>query len=194
MKISITCLLIALALTGLSLRASAQSSSGDSSRNKPFFSVGAEGGFSAGSFKHTNGWEIGGSLQADIPVAQQLFFIANAGYLNFYGRNSVQGTGVSSPGIHFLPVKAGLKLFVLRDIYVQADAGAGFLLNKTEVGSQRTAAFLYSPQAGVKLPLSGNSFIDAAALYEASTKYTSGVNNTKVNFFGLRLAYGLSTK
>jgi len=194
MKTSITILSVAIALTGLTLRATAQSSSADSLKARPSFSIGADGGFSAGSFKHTNGWNIGGSLQADIPIAQQLYFSANASYLNFYGRTNIDGTGVSSPGIHFLPVKAGLKLFVLSDIYVQADAGAGFILNKDEVGSQRTTAFIYSPQVGIKLPLTGNSFIDASALYEASTKYSSGVDNTKVNFFGLRLAYGLSTK
>lgn len=157
-------------------------------------SIGAEGGFSAGSFKQANKWNLGSSIQADIPVATGLFVSGNAGYLNFYGKNNYYASGSSAPDINLLPVKAGLKFFPLKQFYVQADAGAAFVLNKDEVGYRRTAAFIYSPEIGVQLPLCGKSFIEASALYEASTKFTDGVDNSKVNFFGIRLAYAFEIK
>jgi hypothetical protein len=157
-------------------------------------SVGAEGGFSAGSFKQANKWNLGGSIQADIPVGQNLYVSGNAGYLNIFGKNNYYANGNAAPDINLLPVKAGLKYFPIGKLYVQADAGAAFVLNKSEVGYGRTAAFLYSPQIGIQLPLGGKSFIDASALYEATTKFTDGVNSTKVNFFGIRLAYAIAVK
>jgi hypothetical protein len=77
---------------------------------------------------------------------------------------------------------------------VKADAGSAFVLNKNEAGYSKSAAFIYSPQIGVQLPLRAKNFLDAAALYEASTKFTSGVDNSKVNFFGVRLAYAFEIK
>ena len=154
-------------------------------------SIGTDGGFSAGSFKKNNRWNWGGSIQADIPVADRFYFTANAGYSNFYGRTH---DGVSAPDIHLLPVKAGLRYFPIGVLYVQADAGAAFALNKSNVGYDKTAAFIYTPQVGVELPLGGKSYLDAGAVYEASTKFSSGINNSKVNYFGLHLAYGFSIK
>jgi hypothetical protein len=177
-------------LIAVSFAAKAQTStSTTTSSNGIIYSVGVDGGFSAGSFKHTNKWDLGGTVQADIPVANQFFLDINAGYLNFYGKNNVYGSGIQAEAVRLLPVKAGLKYFVFTDIYVQADAGVGFALNKSDLDYQRTAAFLYTPQVGVQLPIGKKQFIDAGAYYEASTKYTSGVDNTKINFFGLRAAY-----
>jgi len=155
-------------------------------------SAGADGGFSAGSFKNYNKWNIGGSLQADIPVAAKFYFTANAGYLNFVGKKNILGTGVTAPDIHYLPVMAGLKYFVFDHIYVQADAGTGFVLNKSSIGYDKTAAFIYTPRVGAQIPVGGSSFIDAGVLYEATTKYVIVVNDSKINFFGIRIAYAFA--
>ena len=178
-------------LISLSFAAKAQTTtqSTSTSSNGIIYSVGVDGGFSAGSFKATNKWDLGGSVQADIPVANQFFLDINAGYVNFYGKNNVYGSGTQATAVQLLPVKAGLKYFFLGDVYVQADAGIGFALNKSDLDYQRTAAFLYTPQIGVKLPIGTKQFIDAGVYYEASTKFTSGVDNSKINFFGLRAAY-----
>ena len=181
-------------LTGLialsfSVKAQTSSQTTTASSNGIIYSVGVDGGFSAGSFKNTNKWDLGGTIQADIPVASQFFLDINAGYLNFYGKNDIYGSGIQATAVHLIPVKAGLKYFFLKDIYVQADAGAGFALNKSDLAYQRTAAFMYTPQVGVQLPIGNKQFIDAGVYYEASTKFTSGDDNTKLNFFGLRAAY-----
>jgi hypothetical protein len=194
MKNSIKISTLLFLLSGLSLGAKAQTTTTSSTSTGTILSVGADGGYSLGSFKHDNKWNFGGSLQADIPVANQLYFTINAAYLNFYGRDNVDGSGLNAPDIHLLPVKAGLKYFPVNYFYLQADAGAAFDLNKSTIGYDRTAAFIYSPQIGVQVPLGGRSYIDAGIEYEASTKFTSGVDNSKVNFLGLRIAYGFGIK
>ena len=180
--------LIAISFSAIA-QTSTPTTTSTTSSNGIIYSVGVDGGFTAGSFKNTNKWDLGGTVQADIPVASQFFLDINAGYLNFYGKNDAYGTGTQAEAVRLLPVKAGLKYFVINHVYVQADAGVGFALNKSDLGYQRTAAFLYTPQIGVQLPVGNKEFIDAGAYYEASTKYTSGVDNTKINFFGLRVAY-----
>ena len=194
MKNAIKITTLALGLLGIVAGAKAQSTNAAKDSTGVILSIGADGGFSAGSFKNANKWNVGGSVQADIPVAQSFYFTANAGYLDFIGRNDVDGSGFNAPDIHLLPVKAGLKYFPLSYLYVQADAGAAFALNKSTVGYDKTTAFIYSPQVGVLLPLGGKNYIDAAALYEASTKYDTNVNSSKVNFFGVRIAYAFSLK
>lgn len=187
---------IILSLIGFAGIADAQTTTSQtpSTPNSIIYSIGADGGFAAGSFKHANKWDVGGSLQVDVPIATSLFFTANAGYLNFFGKKDFNGTGQSAPDIHLLPVKAGLKYFVAGIVYAQAEAGAAFALNKSDVGYTKTAAFLYTPQLGILLPLSGKSYLDAGAYYEASTKFSNNTDNTKVNFFGVRLAYAFSVK
>jgi len=195
-SIKISTILIALiALTNLSkAQTSTPATPGTANSNSIIYSVGADGGFAAGSFKHANKWDLGGSLQVDVPVANQVFFTADAGYLNFFGKKNIDGTNESAPDIHLLPVKAGLKYFVAGPIYAQAEAGAAFVLNKSDLGYTKTAAFLYTPQIGVRLPLAAKSYLDAGAYYEASSKFSDGADDTKVNFFGLRLAYAFSVK
>jgi hypothetical protein len=133
-------------------------------------------------------WNLGGSVQADIPVvSNQLFVTVNAGYDNFFGKTI---DGVSATNIQLLPVKAGLKFFPVSNFYIQGEAGAEFDLNKSDVGFNNTAAFVYAPQIGYQFQLGGNNYIDAGVRYEASTKFNSNIDDSKVNFVGLRVAYG----
>ena len=185
----------ALAILAIGFTGIAKAQTGQATPGRPIvLSFGAEGGFSAGSFKQAKKWNAGGSLQADFPVAYQLYLTVNAGYMNFFGKNNFYSNCNDAPDINLFPVKAGLKYFPVQRFYVQAIAGSAFVLNKEEAGYGKTAAFLYSPQIGVVLPLGCRSFMDAAAYYEATTKFTSGVNNTKINFFGVRLAYAFEVK
>jgi hypothetical protein len=156
-------------------------------------SIGVDAGVPTGKLSDAYNWNLGGSVQADIPVASQLFVTVNAGYNNLFAKN-IAGTTVSPADIQLLPVKAGLKYFPVNNFYIQGEAGAAFALNKADVGYDNAAAFIYAPQVGIQFPLSGKSYLDAGVRYEASTKFTSTVNASKVNFFGLRLAYAFDTK
>lgn len=195
LKISV----LAVAFAGFALGAKAQTSGSTPAKTSGpdgiVLSVGVDGGLPTGKLSDSYNWSLGGSVQADIPVIQhQLFVTVNAGYDNFFGKNNFNGTGYDVTNLQLLPVKAGLKFFPISHFYIQGEAGAAFALNKSDFGFDNTAAFLYAPQVGVQFPLGGRSYIDAGIRYEATTKFNSNVNDSKVNFLGLRVAYAFDTK
>ena len=198
MKNSFKISALALAFAGLSLGANAQTatttSTSSTSSNGVILSVGVDAGIPTGKLSDSYNWNIGGSVQADIPVAQQLFVTINAGYNSIQGKKNIDGTGFDATNIQLLPVKAGLKYFLVDKFYVQGEAGAAFALNKSDLGFDKSAAFIYAPQIGYQFAVGGKNFIDAGVRYEASTKFNSGIDESKVNFFGLRVAYAFGTK
>jgi len=195
-----------LAFAGITLGAKAQSTSGPASTatstttsHGVILSIGADAGLPTGNFHDYYKWNLGGSLQADIPVVNQLFVTVNAGYDHFFAKDinytdANNNLTVKGPALELLPVKAGLKFFPVSNFYIQGEAGASFLLNKSDVNDDKSAAFVYAPQVGVQFPLGGKSYIDAGVRYEGTTKFNSAVDNSKVNFLGLRVAYAFDTK
>jgi hypothetical protein len=205
MKNSFKIAAIALAFSAFAFSAKAQTTTTTTtSTTTPTgvrFSIGVDAGLPTGKLSDSYNWNLGGSVQADIPViGDQLFVTVNAGYDNIFGKNDVvsnfAGPGVnvttvsSATNIQLLPVKAGLKFFPVKNFYIQGEAGAAFVLNKSDLGTDKSAAFVYAPQVGYQFQLGGNNYIDAGVRYEASTKLESGVDDSKVNFVGLRVAYG----
>jgi len=198
MKSTLKISALILAFAGLTVGAKAQTASTSAktstSSNGVILSIGVDAGLPSGNLSNGYNWNLGGSVQADIPVANQLFVTVNAGYNNLYGKDNAYGTGLKATNIQLLPVKAGLKFFPVSNFYIQGEAGAAFSLNKSDLGFDNSAAFVYAPQVGVQFPLGGKSYIDAGVRYEATTKFNSNVDNSKVNFFGLRVAYAFATK
>jgi hypothetical protein len=197
MKSSIKISALALAFAAFTFSAKAQTttpaptSTSTTTTSGIRYSIGVDGGIPTGKLSDAYNWNLGGSLQVDIPVANKLFVTVNAGYDNIFGKNVTVGTETAkAQNIELLPVKAGLKYFLVSNFYVQGEAGASFLLNKSKLGDDKSTAFIYAPQVGYQFPLGGKSYIDAGVRYEASTKFDSGVDDSKVNFFGLRVAYG----
>jgi hypothetical protein len=190
---------LVLAFAGFALGAKAQTTTTSTSKttgsNGVILSVGVDAGIPTGNLNNTYNWNIGGSVQADIPVIQhQLFVTVNAGYNSIQGKKNIDGTGLDATNIQLLPVKAGLKFFPISNFYIQGEAGAAFLLNKSNLNDDKSAAFVYAPQIGYQFPLGGKSYIDAGVRYEGTTKFNSTVDNSKVNFVGLRVAYAFDTK
>ena len=190
---------LVLAFAGFALGAKAQTTTTSTSKttgsNGVILSVGVDAGIPTGNLNNTYNWNIGGSVQADIPVIQhQLFVTVNAGYNSIQGKNNIDNTGVDATNIQLLPVKAGLKFFPISNFYIQGEAGAAFLLNKSDFNFDKSAAFVYAPQIGVQFPLAGKSYIDAGVRYEGTTKFSSLADDSKVNFVGLRVAYAFDTK
>jgi len=190
---------LVLAFAGLAFGAKAQTttptttSTSTTTNNGIRYSIGVDAGIPLGNFKDNYKWNLGGSVQADIPViSNQLFVTVNAGYNNIFGKKDIGGVaGLDQTDFHLIPVKAGLKYFVIPNFYVQGEAGAAFLLNKKDVGANKSTAFVYAPQVGVQFPISANgNFIDAGIRYEATTKYATGIDQSKVSFLGIRVAYG----
>ena len=199
MKNALKITTLALAFAGLSFAAKAQTSTTTTSTTTSGgirYSIGVDAGIPTGTFNNAYKWNLGGSVQADIPVANQLFVTVNAGYNNVFGETITGVVGgpsstVEVPNLQLLPVKAGLKFFPVANFYIQGEAGAAFLLNKSDFFNDKSVAFVYAPQIGVQFPVSANgNFIDAGIRYEGTTKYSSAFDNSKVNFVGVRLAYG----
>ncbi|MDN3550933.1 outer membrane beta-barrel protein [Mucilaginibacter aquaedulcis] len=190
---------LALAFAAFAFSAKAQTttptSTSTTTKDGIRYSIGVDAGLPLGNFKDNYKWNLGGSVQADIPViSKQLFVTVNAGYNNIFGKSDlagINGTTFDQTDFHLIPVKAGLKFFPIQNFYVQGEAGAAFLLNKSDVGANKSTAFVYAPQVGVQFPISANgNFIDAGVRYEATTKFATGVDQSKVSFLGIRVAYG----
>lgn len=189
--LKITALVLALAGFTLSAKAQTNPTSTKTTASGIRYSIGVDAGIPTGKLADNYNWNLGGSLQADIPVASQLFVTVNAGYNNIFGKDvTVGAVTVKATDIQLLPVKAGLKYFPVQNFYIQGEAGAAFVLNKTKIGADNSTAFIYAPQIGYQFALGGSNYIDAGVRYEASTKLISNVDDSKVNFVGLRVAYG----
>lgn len=193
MKSTLKIAALVLALAGFTLSAKAQTNptSTKTTASGIRYSIGVDAGIPTGKLSDNYNWNLGGSLQADIPVASQLFVTVNAGYNNIFGKDvTVGAVTVKATDIQLLPVKAGLKFFPVQNFYIQGEAGAAFVLNKTKIGADNSTAFIYAPQIGYQFALGGTNYIDAGVRYEASTKLNSAIDDSKVNFVGLRVAYG----
>ncbi|MDB5030185.1 outer membrane beta-barrel protein [Mucilaginibacter sp.] len=191
MKSTLKISALVLALAGFTLGAKAQTTPTPTTTTSGGvrYSIGVDAGIPTGKLSDNYNWNLGGSVQADIPVASKLFITINAGYDNIFAKN-VAGATVSPADIHLLPAKAGLKYFPVSNFYIQGEAGAAFVLNKTAINADNSTAFIYAPQVGYQFPLGGKNFLDAGVRYEASTKLVSTNSDSKVNFLGLRVAYG----
>jgi hypothetical protein len=159
--------------------------------NREFkLSVGPEFGLPISDFSNSYSWIFGGSVQADIPVANNLYVVANVGYNDAFVKSN-SGDEFQGRNLQLIPAKAGLKYFVFSDlIYIQATAGVGILGNHTDVGASKTSSFIYSPQVGVQIRLAPGNYIDAGFYFQQYTSnfWNSG-NSGTLNTLGLRLAY-----
>jgi hypothetical protein len=162
----------------------------DKSNNGMSLSVGIESGISTGDLKNDQKTNVGATVQADIPVSNHFYAIFNTGYRDFIGRDNVNNTGLSAADIHVIPMMAGLKYFPVSNFYVQASAGTSYLLNRSEVGFDNRLSFAFAPEVGVQLPVTKKSYINAGIRYEGTTSYESDFDGSKLNFVGLRVAYG----
>ncbi|MGI4728423.1 MAG: hypothetical protein ACRYGB_07615 [Janthinobacterium lividum] len=198
MKNLIKISILSLAIAGFSFSAKAQTT--DSTRTARThtaavsdvrtskairLSIGPDAGIPIGTLGNTHNWNLGGSIQADFPVATGLDVTVNAGYNNIFGKNN-------APDISLIPVKAGLKYFVASNFYVQGEAGASILANKNKIAADKSASFVYAPQIGYLFPVGGKNYIDLGVRFESNTKFYNAGNSN--NFFGLRVAYAFDTK
>ena len=149
-------------------------------------SVGPEVGIPVGSLSDGYNFNLGGSVQIDIPIAQHLYITANTGYNNFFVKDELKQAG--GHHLQLIPAKVGLKYFPVGDVfYVQAEAGASFLVNKTDLQADKSTAFVYAPQIGALVKLSPRNYLDIGFRWESMSKFYDGGSYS--NFLGLRVAY-----
>ncbi len=187
MKTTLKIGIAAVLLVSSTLAVKAQSSSPSASNKQEFrLSVGPDAGIPLGDLSNGYNWNFGGSIQADIPVIHNLYVTVNAGYNNFFVKKNQ--ADVADKNMQLIPVKAGLKYFPGGSIfYVQGEAGASFLANKSDLGAEKSTAFVYAPQVGVLLKLAGKNYIDLGVRFESTAAFYDGGNTN--NILGLRAAY-----
>ena len=173
-----------LAYTG---KAKAQDAPKSTESKQEFrLSFGPEIGIPVGSLKDVYKFNLGGSVQADIPIAQHLYVTVNTGYNNFFIKDEFKQQG--GHHLQLVPAKAGLKFFPIGDVfYVQAEAGATFLVNKSDVQADKSTAFVYAPQIGALIKLAPKNYLDIGFRWESMSKFYDGGSYS--NFLGLRVAY-----
>jgi hypothetical protein len=191
--------LVTALLAGVAFASTAQSTtpgtstsatSSSSDNNEFRLSVGPEFGLPIGNLSSAYSWTFGGSIQADIPIVNNLYAVVNFAYDDAFVKANA---GKNFPGrnLQLITPKGGLKYFVFDNlIYVQGTAGVTILGNHADAGASKTSGFAYSPQVGVLLKLAPKNYIDAGFYFQqAQSFWNSGGGN--VSTLGLRLAYTL---
>lgn len=188
MKATLKIGIVSALLVSSTLVGKAQTSPSTAGSKQEFrLSVGPDAGIPLGNLSNGYNWNFGGSVQADIPVINNLYVTVNAGYNNFFVKKNLPDGGVDK-NMELIPVKGGLKYFPLGNIfYVQGEAGASFLANKSDLGADKSAAFVYAPQVGVLLKLADKNYIDLGVRFESTAAFYNGGNTNY--FLGLRAAY-----
>ena len=168
---------------------STTTNSGSSDNSEFRLSVGPEFGLPIGNLSSAYSWTFGGSIQADIPIVNNLYAVVNFAYDDAYVKTNPGE--FPSRNLQLITPKGGLKYFVFDNlIYVQGTAGVTILGNHADAHADKTSGFAYSPQVGVLLKLAPKNYIDAGFYFQqAQSFWNNGGGN--VSTLGLRLAYTL---
>ncbi|MDQ8005524.1 MAG: hypothetical protein REI64_12045 [Pedobacter sp.] len=139
-----------------------------------------------GNASSMTGIGFGGSVKAEIGIAERYAITANGGY-NIFLTKRVFGTKIAN--IQGVPVKLGLKHYPSPDFYIEGQAGTAF-----RMGSSSKTSFVWSPGFGTYFKTgSSENKLEFGLRYEAwtNTSYgaTSTLKTTSFSFIGLRLGY-----
>ena len=179
--------IIATAITGLALFFSVNAKAQTVTPNKLRFGVGVEGGLATGNAHNVSNLELGGTGRLQYGLANNFALTLTSGYYNFFGKNVDVGTStLKYQSLGMVPVKAGVKAFFSKNIYVGAEVGAGFETKVflppgyNEADFKKDTKLILSPAVGF-----------AAKHWDVGVRYEnfSGQSNS-YGLVGLRLAYG----
>jgi len=131
--------------------------------------------------QRTFGYVLGGDVKLQKNITEKVALTASAGFNHYFETKDYKNVEDYPSGPapwNAIPVKAGVKFFAGKNLYVAGEAGAAFFL---EGGKP---AFLWSPSVGVAL--SGG--LDFSVKYENISGYTA------LRQVALRVAYGIPAK
>jgi len=127
------------------------------------------------------GYVLGGDIKLQKNITEWVALTASAGFNHYFETKDYKNAEDYPSGPapwNAIPVKAGVKVFTGKNLYVAGEAGVAFFL---EGGKP---AFLWSPSIGATL----SNGLDLSVKYEN----ISGFNSLRQ--VALRVAYGLPTK
>jgi hypothetical protein len=165
--------LIAVAFTAAALFFTVNVKAQTTPANAWRFGIGLETGVPTGAESQRGTFELGGTARLQYGVSNNFAITLTSGLYNFFGADKPY-TATKFPDLDVIPLKAGIKAFVSPNIYLAAEAGAGFVQN-----NERTKLIL-SPGIGY-----ANKHWDVGVRYE-------NFSGQDINYglVGLRLAYG----
>jgi hypothetical protein len=150
----------------------------------PQFNIGFNPGVAVGPVSSV--YPVAGelSLRLTYPISTSPVSLTFTTGYTFYTSSSSYAVGADFGGVgvgyttgddyygytaSFIPVMAGLKVYVARRVFIEGEAGASFNVN-TYPGDYtgKTTAFIYSPGAGYTIPLGyqGRNSADIGLFYE----------------------------
>jgi hypothetical protein len=166
-------------LTGAFYGASAQYYN-NTTAPSPKIGVGLSSGFAVGAASGAYPEAGGISVNFEFPINKSsasfllttgyTFYVSQSGYdVGYYG----DGFGVSTYSYgsvaSFIPVEAGIKIYVAPHFFIEGYAGASFNVNAYPGDyTGQTTAFIYSPGIGYTFPVgyNGKSHLDIGLAYE----------------------------
>ena len=131
------------------------------------FGIGVDAG---ATLKDPNRFVLGADGRIQLPFGNSFSGILTTGYYHFFKSDK------AGEGFGIIPLKAGIKYFPVKNVYIAGEAGAGFSTKKGFGTS-----FVYSPSVGLAF---GNG-LDVSLKYEDYTKYDGYASQ-----LALRVAYG----
>lgn len=128
------------------------------------------------------GYSLGGDIKLQKNISNHLAATFSAGFDHYFETEKAQ-TVISPPypvyaPYNAIPIKAGLKVFAGKNLYLAGETGAGFFL---EGGKP---CLIWSPSVGVAF----NNGLDLSVKYESFNHYKGD------NQVALRIAYGVDLK
>ncbi|WP_129714477.1 hypothetical protein [Pedobacter sp. SYP-B3415] len=151
-------------------------------------SFAAELGLPSGNFSNASNFGAGASVKADIGLSEKFALTANAGYMNFFGRNAFR---VNVPDFSYIPLKAGLKYFFTEKAFAEVQGGVA--LPASEANKM---VYAWSPGFGTRFRVSARAKMEAGIRYEGWTSRSDfqidgNQHFSTRSFVGLRIGYFL---
>jgi len=192
MKITLKKIIYLIAFIGFTFSAKAQNTAvPDTAR----LTLGLDLGKPSGNLGNSYKFDLGASLQYELPLTEKFYFTANVGFDSYFPNNNVVNNpigleNVAPANMDLIPLRVGIKYFLIRTFYVQGEVGESYLLNKSAVYGLDSFGLTYSPQIGLLFKLHNRKYIDAGFRYEwQQSFYGDGGYN---HMLALRVAYGLN--
>lgn len=127
--------------------------------------------------KDPTGFVFGGDIRLQQRMGNSISWILTGGYTHFFEAETDGGTKVRGYG--FVPLKAGLKIFPSRNLYLAGEVGVGFGTDK-DFGT----SFVYAPAIGLAF----------AKGFDISLRYEDFTKHEHAKQVALRLAYGMGLR
>jgi len=138
--------------------------------------IGVEAGIPTGDLNSFSNFDLGGTARLQYDAKSNLSYMLTAGYYSVFAKELANGVKPDNLGI--IPLKAGLKVYPVANIYLSGEVGAGL-----ETNYGKNTKLIVSPGIGY----SGNQGLDVGLRYENFSGQGSNYG-----LVGLRVAYGFA--